>query len=210
MPPAELISPKLVNNGATASEVWDVERSRTGAVAMTVATLTDTAQVIVAVASLCTSAALALVAYLVTKRFAGVEADRSVRAMWGEFNALALSNDDCLRAADAIMSHESRSDEDIEAVRRRWLSYVLINALATGYRHGVTKSSSNPLYLINTTEHHLRHLVRDDLLYALTQSGYERDFTALCRKLREEYEAELSGAPHGIDGDPTEQSPPTP
>jgi hypothetical protein len=146
----------------------------------------DVVATAVAVRSLATTTVLAVIAYRASKRFAALEADRVVREMWNLFNQLALSDDRNLVSADRLMSHESKPGSSLEDTRRRWLGYVLLNALATTHMNVVRGHTLSKGFLQELLEQQLRALMASEDLYLMTQQGYEHEFIELCAKIRGE------------------------
>lgn len=153
----------------------------------------DAIAIAIALASLVTTTVIALIAYRASKRFATLEADRAVRDLWNQFNTLALSDEKNLVAADGLMSHESKPGSTLEETRRRWLGYVLLNALATSHLHLLRGHTMSKKFQEELLDQQLRALMRSEDLYRMTQHGYEREFKALCAKIR----AEVASAPKG-------------
>ncbi len=162
----------------------------------------DYVATVVALASLVTSTLLAVIAFKASKRFQASDADRATRDAWNLFNELALLDEHNLRTADALMSHESNPDDTLEEIRRRWLGYVLINAIADMYLNAVRGHTLSKQARLQTVRLHLSSLMRSEDIYKMTQSGYEEEFTRLCREIRSEVAVQPAAEHAEIRPDP--------
>lgn len=150
-----------------------------------VVTLTAIAQVILAVAALIGSIAVSLFVYYGTKQTSRLEYDRAIREWWNALDQIALSSDDMLTIADQLMDPASYS-QSTEQRRRKWFAFIVLNALASTYigaKLGLVRSTEDSVGII---KHHLRRLLVSDDIFSLSQAGYEPDFMALCRQVRDE------------------------
>jgi hypothetical protein len=114
-----------------------------------------------------------------------LEHDRSIREWWNTLDQVALSSDEMLVIADELMDPESR-DQPLKEKRRKWFTYLVLNTLASSFvvaQLGVTRSYDDT---VGGVRHHLRRLLVDPDTFRLSQSGYETDFSALCREVRQE------------------------
>ncbi len=145
------------------------------------------------VATLVVSVAISIILHRATTRFAKAEHERSIREWWNTLNETALSSDEMLEAADKLMNPDS-AKYSTEQKRRRWFAFLVLNALASSYlgaRQGLSRSTEDTVDIV---KHHRRILLASDDIYAQSQQGYEPDFAALCREVREELYSDARGA----------------
>ena len=139
------------------------------------------------VATLVVSIIISIILHRATTRFARAEHERSIREWWNTLNETALSSDEMLVVADALMN-PSAATHSVEEKRRRWFAFLVLNALASsflGVTDGLSRSRDETTSIVT---HHLRILLAADDIYAQSQQGYEAKFAALCREVREELE----------------------
>ena len=164
------------------------------------------AQVVLAVCSVLVMTALAVVAYKGSRLIAGTEADRATREAWNVLNVTALSDERNLVVADQLMAHEIRSDSSPEQARRRWIGYLLLNTLATGYMTGLRGITASGRFHVELVEYQLGELLRHNPdLFEATQQGYEDEFAALARRIWSGLDANErapAAAGPGVSGEP--------
>lgn len=120
-----------------------------------------------------------------------MEQDRAIKDAWVQVDQVALADPRNLQALDA-MFHPDRAHEDEDAKRRRWLAYMALNPLEAAW----TSARRQHMYAgaISSSEHSMRALVRDRLVYELIgQVVYSEEFKARCRIFREEWLASPEG-----------------
>jgi len=151
-----------------------------------IAALAAVAQAILALVTLIGSIAVSLFIWYGTRRIAQLDYERSLREAWMAVDAVALSSDEMLVMADTLMDPKNAASH-IEARRRRWFAYTLMNAIVSTYfgaKHGFTQSRKDSLEACRQL---LRPLMNHDEIFEITQGhGYEPEFSALCREVREE------------------------
>lgn len=140
-----------------------------------------------AVATLFVSIVIAVILQRWSSRVAKAEHDRSIREWWNSLNETALSSDEMLIAADRLMSPNTEA-ESVEQKRRRWFAFLILNALSSMYV-GARAGLSNSKDTLTIVEHHLHIILKSDDIYWQSQSGYEKDFSNLCKRVRAALEA---------------------
>jgi hypothetical protein len=146
-----------------------------------VAAIAAIAQAVFAFAAI----AIAVVVYRASNLIARMQYEWSVREAWNALDSVALSDERMLVMADRLMDPSS-TNRSLEAIQRKWFVFMVLNALASSYmgaKRGLTQSKKDTLSICT---HHLSRLVVDDEIFALTQHGYEKDFSAFCRNIREQ------------------------
>jgi hypothetical protein len=149
-----------------------------------VTALAALAQVVLALAALVGSVAVSVFVWYGTRRIARLDYERSVREAWIAIDTAALASDETLAIADALENPNSESTPEVR--RKRWFAYTYLNAVVSTYfgaRHGLSRS---PEARVEACRQMLRPLVLDDVVFEITQGhGYEPEFSALCREVRE-------------------------
>jgi hypothetical protein len=154
--------------------------------------ITAIAQTVLGLATL----ALALLILRTSRRERRAESARIMQELWNVVNTLALSNDEVLQIID-VMADPKTLSHDLERRRKRWISFVVLNAFQAAYL-GMRDSILDRSYAERTLEQLLPELLMDEEFYALTQGrGYHPSFSSYCASLREsEARRKLAGAEH--------------
>ena len=143
-------------------------------------------QLVVSIAGLLITVWLALIVQRSAARLTQVEFARALSDSWIHVDDVTLRDPDLVRLASQF--HPPHQTADPSFQQKRLYLLVYLNPLQTWYqaaRHGVF--GKNGTKTIETIKSQLAYVVKDDDAYWVTQNqGYDPDFVALCREVREE------------------------
>ena len=156
-----------------------------------IAALAAVAQAVLAFAALAATVAVGVMVYIGTKRLTSFQLYSQNKNAWNAIDSLALSSDEMLRVADDLLPPSCPSGTPIDEMRRKWLGYLVVNACAERYLAAKRNLFHCSDALTESAKYTLRHVLRDDMIYRITQeSGYEKEIQELCCEIREQLEAE--------------------
>jgi hypothetical protein len=150
-------------------------------------TIAAVANVVLALAALAGSVAVALYVNKSQSQAERLAFFHSLGEAWINIDLAALSNDDLLVAADNLMDPRNADEPDLNRRRKRWFAYAVMNVVLARYKgaeDGILEPKEEVLAGCRSL---LATLVRDDDIYEITQGhGYEPAMQELCRDLRRE------------------------
>jgi hypothetical protein len=140
---------------------------------------------VVSVIALIVTARITWIVNKRAKRIAKLQYWRAVSNVWMEINKFVLSSEQNLVMADHLFNPKFH-DQPIEARRKRWFGYMVLNVFSDTYL-GVDRPLEMDQNQRADALKELKPLLRDDVLYDLSQSGiYTTEFQEACTRLREE------------------------
>jgi hypothetical protein len=152
------------------------------------------ANVILALAALTGSVAVALFVHYAQTRSEQLSFFHSLGSAWIDIDLAALSDDELLVVADNLMD-PSNVNDDIKSRKKRWFAYAVMNVVLARYKAAEDGILEPKEEVVAGCRSLLKMLVMDDDVYEITQGhGYEPWMSAACRELREEHLAELPAA----------------
>jgi len=134
-----------------------------------------TAQTLTSLAAL----AVALFAFIASKRSYTAQSRASLLAHVNDFNALALENNECLASFEEIL--HGTPPTDLNAARIRWAAYSFLNNRQLHF-FMARSSHTNQAYL-DQDKQNLERLMQNPVVrQCLRSGGYDTDFVAHCEK----------------------------
>jgi hypothetical protein len=153
------------------------------------ATLISALQLAVSIAGVVVTVWLALIVQRSAAKLTGLEFTRALRESWIHVDDVTLRDPSLIRLANHF--HPRRETADPDFGRKRLYLFVYLNPINTTYQaalHGVYGARTKEM--IDVIKDQLRIVVADDDAFWVTQNhGYDPDFTALCREVRQSYVA---------------------
>jgi hypothetical protein len=160
----------------------------------TVQNVAAVANVILALAALTGSVAVALFVHYAQSRSEQLSFFHSLGSAWIDIDLAALSDDELLVVADNLMDPSTVHD-DIKSRKKRWFAYAVMNVVLARYKaaeDGILEPKED---VVAGCRALLKTLVADDEIYEITQGhGYEPWMEAACREPREQHLASLPEA----------------
>lgn len=139
------------------------------------------AQIILGIAT----CALAFFVWRLSKQMARAEYVRTLQELWNTVNTTALSTDELLNVADEV--HGIAQQDDLESRRKKWFTFIKLNALQQSFFGRKTKLLDEG-YARPNLDQLLRPMLKDPLVYRLTQEcGYHTEFADYCRSELEKH-----------------------
>jgi hypothetical protein len=149
------------------------------------------ANVILALAALTGSVAVALFVHYAQARSEQLSFFHSLGSAWIDIDLAALTDDELLVVADNLMDPANVHD-DIKSRKKRWFAYAVMNVVLARYKAAEDGILEPKEEVVAGCRDMLKTLVADDEIYEITQGhGYEPWMSAACRELREQHLAEL-------------------
>lgn len=137
-------------------------------------------QILVATSTLVLSAAV----LYYTRKTVALESLRATRNSWMQVDQVALSDDKNLIFADQLFHPDAAANTD--EARRRWIAYMALNPVVSEYIAVRENLTAHPRETMEGCRAILKTLLRNEDVFAMTQSGaYIAPFAALCREVRE-------------------------
>jgi hypothetical protein len=153
----------------------------------TVQNVAAVANVILALAALTGSVAVALFVHYAQARSEQLSFFHSLGAAWIEIDLAALTDDELLVVADNLMDPTTVND-DIKSRKKRWFAYAVMNVVLARYKAAEDGILEPKDEVIAGCRDMLKALVKDDEIYQITQGhGYEPWMSAVCRELRQDH-----------------------
>jgi hypothetical protein len=142
------------------------------------------ANVILALAALTGSVAVALFVHYAQARSEQLSFFHSLGSAWIDIDLAALSDDELLVIADNLMD-PSNANDDIKSRKKRWFAYAVMNVVLARYKAAEDGILEPKEEVIAGCRALLKTLVMDDEIYEITQGhGYEPWMSDACRELR--------------------------
>ena len=143
------------------------------------------AQAVLAFLAVVSSVLVSLFIYFGTKKIAMSQYFQTLNTSWGAIDSTVLLENENLRVVNSLFHPDDGSPDDLDLARKRWIGYMFLNPLEiafVGVQRGYLDSR-----LLKNIERNLSVLLRDDIVFALSQNGiYQPAFSDLCLKLREQ------------------------
>jgi hypothetical protein len=160
-----------------------------------VQTIAAVANVILAMAAVVGSIAVALYVHYSQQRAERLSYFHSLGQAWISVDLAALSDDQLLVTADNLMDPANIPEPSIERRRKRWFAYAVMNLVLARYKGAEDGILVPKEEVVAGCRNMLSTLMRDDDIYMMTQGhGYEPWMQEVCRELRQEYMASRTSA----------------
>lgn len=151
-------------------------------------------QLVVSIAGVVITIWLALIVQRSAARLTKLELARAIRDTWLHVDDVTLSDPDLVRLVEQFQPPRETADPAFP--KKRLFLLVFLNPLQTTYqaaREGFF--GPNGAKSIEAVKSQLAHVVKDDDAYWVTQNqGYDPDFMALCREVREQVKPHAAAA----------------
>ena len=142
-------------------------------------------QLVVSISGLFVTVWLALIVQRSAARLTQLEFARALSDSWIHVDDVTLKDPDLVRLAELF--HPPRETADPAFQKKRLYLLVFLNPLQTTYQAArLGLFGQNNAKSIEALKSQLAYVVKDDDAYWVTQNqGYDPDFVALCREVRE-------------------------
>ena len=142
-------------------------------------------QLAVSVVGISITVWLALIVKRSTTKIAQLEFNRALRDSWMHVDQMTLQDPNLVGLMDQYLPPHKTADPGFG--RKRLFLLVFLNPMYTTYQAAQQGlSSGSAAETIATIKSQLAYVVRDEDAYWVTQNqGYDPDFAALCREVRE-------------------------
>lgn len=186
---------------AACAKRWRFELTKGIRVPSDTATWISLVQLVISIVGVIITVWLALIVQRGAARITQLEFARALQDSWIHVDDVTLRDPDLIRLAQQYWPPHKTSDPGFG--QKRLYLFIYLSPLLTTYqaaRQGLFGKASAES--IETIKQQLAYVVRDDDAYWVTQNqGYDPDFRALCREVREKLETaagpEPVGARHG-------------
>ena len=162
-----------------------------------VQTMAAVANVVLALAAVVGSVAVALYVHYAQQRAERLSYFHSLGQAWITVDIAALADEELLVTADNLMDPANIGETDMNRRRKRWFAYAVMNLVLARYKGAMDGILEPKEEVLAGCRGMLANLMRDDDIYAMTQGhGYEPWMSEVCSELRQEY---LASRPSGIE-----------
>jgi hypothetical protein len=134
---------------------------------------------------------VAVIAYFASRRSYMIQSRSAMLSMINDFNALALTNDDCLRVFTKLLMGAEVTN--LDESRKIWATYSFLNNRQLHYFLAIN-ADTNAAYLEQDKKVLVSLLQHSFVLELLENGGYDPQFVAYCK---EAYDASIRGAGGG-------------
>lgn len=145
---------------------------------------TELLTLIISVLSLITSVVIAYIIHSAGKKIETQNFSNSLRSSWIDIDSTVLANEKLLIEIDDLL-HPGHRDTPINEKQKRWLCYMIANALAVNYngiKHGLLPDTKTAeASLIRSLEGLTQHKEFMDVI----EYSYEKNFKELCYQVRD-------------------------
>ena len=153
-----------------------------------VQTIAAVANVVLALAALVGSVAVALYVHYGQVRAERLSFFHSLGQAWISVDLAALADDELLVTADNLMDPANVNEKNLHRRRKRWFAYAVMNLVLARYKGAEDGILEPKEEVIAGCRGMLATLMQDDDIYSITQGhGYEPWMSAVCREVRQEY-----------------------
>lgn len=150
---------------------------------------TEIITLIISGLSLITSVVIAFILHSAGKKIETQNFSNSLRGSWIEIDSTVLTDEKLLYEIDRLI-HPAHENSTIDEKKRRWLCYMIANALSVNYNGIRHKLLPDPKGAEASLIKSLEGLTQHPEFMEVVEYSYEKQFKELCYRIRARYHNE--------------------